>query len=166
MIRILVAGAGNIFLGDDGFGVEVVRRLRELRLPEGVEAIDFGINGIDLTYALLDGCEAAVLVDAVQRGGAPGTLYLIEPDPAPGDPAPDELLMSGHDLDPAKVLRLVQALGGTCRRVLLLGCEPQTFGEAGEGMMGLSPPVQAAIAPALSMVERIVLELSGAEVSA
>lgn len=164
MTRILVACTGNIFLGDDGFGVEVARRLRGRRLPDGVRVVDFGIRGIDLTYALLDGWDAAVLVDTVQRGGAPGDLYVIEPDLPQGEPAPEDLLMSGHDLDPAKVLRLVHALGGVCRRVLLLGCEPQTFGDPQDGMLGLSAPVQDAIEQAVLMVERLVLELSEPEI--
>ena len=159
MTRILVAGTGNIFWGDDGFGSEAARRLQAQGVPEGVTVVDFGISGIDLTYALLDGVEAAVLIDTVQRGGAPGDLYVIEPRLPEGDPAPEDLLMSGHDLDPAKVLRLVHALGGTCRRVLLVGCEPQTFGDAQDGLMGLSPPVESAIEPALLTVRQLVQEL-------
>ena len=77
--RILIAGIGNIFLGDDAFGVEVARRLVRRRLPDGVRVVDFGIRGLDLTYALLDGYEAVILVDAAPRGGPPGTLYVLEP---------------------------------------------------------------------------------------
>src|ERR1700736_5676334 len=79
--RILIACVGNIFLGDDAFGVEVARRLAYHPLPPGVRVIDFGIRGLDLTYALLDGCEGPILVDAAPRGEAPGTLSVIQPDP-------------------------------------------------------------------------------------
>lgn len=90
MKAILVAGVGNIFNGDDAFGVEVVRRLAQRKLPDGVRAIDFGIRGIDLTYALLDGYGALVLVDTAQRGELPGTISIVEPDLAepPGRPIP------------------------------------------------------------------------------
>ncbi len=128
--RVLIAGIGNIFLGDDAFGVEVAQRLATHALPEGVHVVDFGIRGLDLTYTLLDDhYDAVVLVDAAQRGGAPGTLYVIEPsegdavEPVPLDPS--EALIDTHNMDPAKVLRLVRALGGHLQHILLLGCEPQ-----------------------------------------
>ena len=158
MTRVLVAGVGNIFKGDDGFGVEVVQRLARGDLPAGVRVVDFGIRGVDLTYALLDGCEAAVLVDTAQRGGAPGDLYVIEPEFDDRAPAPEDLMISGHDLDPAKVLRVVRAMGGACRRILLVACEPLTFGGE-DGAMGLSPPVAAAIATAQGLVEDVVRQL-------
>lgn len=167
MSSILVAGVGNIFRGDDGFGVEVAQRLAKRQLPPGVKVIDFGIRGIDLTYALLDGYPAAVLVDAVQRGGDPGTLYVIEPDLQPGDEvAPDELLISAHDLDPAKVLRLVKALGGRCERLMLVGCEPATFGDEHEGAMGLSAAVAAAVVEAVPTIETLIDELLGEQTGA
>jgi hydrogenase maturation protease len=158
MTRVLVAGVGNIFKGDDGFGVEVVQRLARRDLPAGVRVVDFGIRGVDLTYALLDGCEAAVLVDTAQRGGAPGDLYVIEPEFDDQAPAPEDLMISGHDLDPAKVLRVVRAMGGACRRILLVACEPLTFGGE-DGAMGLSPPVAAAVATAQGLVEDVVRQL-------
>lgn len=163
MSGLLVAGIGNLFKGDDAFGVEVVRRLAGCRLPDRVKLVDFGIRGIDLTYALLDGYEAAVLVDTAQRGGAPGDIYVIEPEIPAGDPAPEDLMMSGHDLDPAKVLRLVSAMGGGCRRILLVACEPLTFGDEQEGAMGLSGPVAAAVDRAVATVEGLVQELLEAE---
>ncbi len=167
MSSILVAGVGNIFRGDDGFGVEVAQRLAKRQLPPGVKVIDFGIRGIDLTYALLDGYRTAVLVDAVQRGGDPGTLYVIEPDLQPGDEvAPDELLISAHDLDPAKVLRLVKALGGRCERLMLVGCEPATFGDEHEGAMGLSAAVAAAVVEAVPTIETLIDELLGEQTGA
>jgi hydrogenase maturation protease len=163
MTAILIAGIGNIFNGDDAFGVEVARLLSQRRLPAGVKVIDFGIRGIDLTYALLDGYDAAVLIDTAQRGERPGTISVIEPDhEAPGAAAPEDLMLSPHELDPAKVLRLVTALGGACKRVLLVACEPLTFG--GEaGVMGLSKPVAAALDAAVTTVEELVAEIAGAQ---
>jgi hydrogenase maturation protease len=156
MTRILVAGIGNIFKGDDDFGVEVTRRLAQRPLPSLVTVADFGIRGIDLTYALLDGCEAAVLVDTAQRGEPPGTISVIEPQLPPVDQAPENLLLPLHDLDPATVLRLVAAMGGTCRRILLVACEPFTFGDDIEGVIGLSAPVSAALGPAVAAVEELI----------
>jgi len=160
---ILVAGIGNIFNGDDAFGVEVVRRLAGRSLPAGVKVIDFGIRGIDLTYALLDDYRAAVLVDTAQRGERPGTISVVEPEQMEaGAPSAEDLMLSPHELDPAKVLRLVTALGGNCKRVLLVACEPLTFGGE-QGVMGLSEPVAAALDAAVATVEDLVVELTGAE---
>jgi len=160
MKRILVAGLGNIFKGDDGFGVEVARRLAARSLPSPVKVVDFGIRGIDLTYALLDGCEAAILVDTAKRGETPGTVTIIEPElPSPEELAPEDLMLEPHDLDPAKVLRLVTALGGECPRLLLVACEPETFGGEETGAMGLSQAVFEAAGKAASAVERLVDEL-------
>ncbi|MGJ0451973.1 MAG: hydrogenase maturation protease [Methylocystis sp.] len=156
MTSILVACVGNIFNGDDAFGVEVARRLSQVTLPDGVRVIDFGIRGIDLTYALMDGYDAVILVDAAQRGQAPGVVSVVEPDLIEaGGPTPEDLALSPHELDPAKVLRLVSALGGTCRRVLLVACEPLTLGGE-EGVMGLSEPVTAAVAVAAETVEELI----------
>jgi hydrogenase maturation protease len=155
MSEVLVAGVGNVFLGDDAFGVEVARRLAGRSLPAGVEVADFGIRGIDLTYALLDRYDAAVLVDAVVRGGAPGTLYVLEPETAADGPEP----MMPHDLDPAKVLAVVRAMNGRCRRILLVGCEPESLGDEYEGRMGLSETVAAAVDRAVETVESLVAEL-------
>src|SRR5436190_1620658 len=138
--RVLVAGVGNIFLGDDAFGVEVVQRLARRPLPDGVRVVDFGIRGLDLTYALLDGYEAVVLVDATPRGGTPGTLYVLEVDTAQalgGAPAVD-----AHSLDPVKVLRLAATMGCRVERLLLVGCEPATPVDVEDMSMGLSAPVQ------------------------
>lgn len=160
MSGILIAGVGNIFKGDDAFGVEVAQRLARKILPDGVKVVDFGIRGIDLTYALLDGYRAAVLVDAVRRGEPPGTVYVIEPEwPSDSEPDPEEPFIEPHDLDPAKVLRLVRALGGRPGRLLLVGCEPQTFGDEDEGAMGLSPPVAAAVDEAIKTIENLIGEL-------
>jgi len=157
MSGILVAGVGNIFKGDDGFGVEVAQRLARRQLPPDVKVVDFGIRGIDLTYALLDGYRAAVVVDAMQRREVPGTVTIVEPErPSDETPAPEDLIISPHDLDPAKVFRLVRALGGSCERLLLVACEPATFGDEEEGLMGLSPPVAAAVDHAVAAVETLV----------
>jgi hydrogenase maturation protease len=152
--QVLVAGIGNIFLGDDAFGVEVAQRLLRRPWPSEVQVRDFGIRGFDLAYAILDGPELTILVDALPRGGPPGTLYLLEPDPLPADAPP--ATVEGHALDPLTVLRLVQALGGSPPRLLVVGCEPATFGPEDEGLMGLSAPVEAAIDGAMDMVEQLV----------
>src|SRR5262245_26607892 len=128
--RILIAGVGNIFLGDDAFGVEVARRLMRRPLPEGVRVADFGIRGLDLTYALLDGYEAVILVDAAPRGAPPGTLYVLEPELDGADgPEGHGPVVEMHNLDPQKVLRLTRVLGGAVERVLLVGCEPHPLAE-------------------------------------
>ncbi len=153
--RILVAGIGNIFLGDDAFGVEVVRRLARRPLPEGVRAEDFGIRGIDLAYALSE-CETAILVDAAPRGGEPGTLYVIEPQaPADGGGSAADL-PDAHGLTPEAVLRLVTVLGGATPRVLLVGCEPRPLDAEEDACMDLSPPVRAAVEEAVPLVESLV----------
>jgi hydrogenase maturation protease len=157
--RILVAGVGNIFLGDDAFGVEVVQRLARRPLPGEVRVVDFGIRGLDLTYALLDGYEAVVLVDAVPRGGPPGTLYLLEPNRGEPAEAPDGLLIETHGMDPVKVLRLAAAMGGQVERLLLVGCEPAPLVEAEDLQMGMSEPVQAAVGEAVALIEDLVVRL-------
>lgn len=159
MTSILVACVGNIFNGDDGFGVEVARGLSQAKLPDSARVIDFGIRGIDLTYALMDGYDAVILVDAAQRGEAPGVVSVVEPEfVEDGELSPEDLAISPHDLDPAKVLRLVSALGGSCRRVLLVACEPLTFG-GDEGAMGLSAPVAAAVGVAVDTIGELIDEM-------
>jgi hydrogenase maturation protease len=162
--RILVAGIGNIFLGDDAFGVEVARRLAARPQPDGVRVADFGIRGIDLTYALLDGYETVILVDATPRGGQPGTLYVIEPDVGgPAESGVAELMFETHNLDPVKVLRLAAALGGRVQRVLVVGCEPAPLGGEDEMQMGLSEPVRTAVNEAVLLVESLVAQTLRAE---
>ena len=160
--RILVAGIGNIFLGDDAFGVEVAWRMSRRAMPENVRVADFGIRGMDLAYALLDGYDAAILVDAAARGGDPGTLYVIEPEPesedAEGDP--DAALVEAHGMNPMRVLDMARALGGRPKRVLVVGCEPATLGDEIEGAMGLSAPVEAAVGGAIAMVESLVSRIT------
>jgi hydrogenase maturation protease len=158
--RILVAGIGNIFLGDDGFGPAMARRLAARPWPRGVDVRDFGIRGLDLAYALA-GYDHAVLVDAVPRGGAPGTLYVIEPTLEADAAAVPE----AHGMDPVKVLHLARALGGTPPHTLIVGCEPEPLPPdldpttiVGE----LSPPILAALAPAQALVESLIAELRDA----
>ncbi len=160
MSPILVAGIGNIFNGDDGFGVAVAQRMAGRPLPAGVTVKDFGIRGLDLTYALLDGYAAVILVDTAQRGEPPGTVYVIEPEPSDlAGPQPEDLLLSPHDLDPARVLRLASALGGQCQRVVLVACEPASLGDDEWGAMELTQPVAAAIDVAADLVEQVVNQL-------
>jgi len=157
--RILVAGIGNIFLGDDAFGVEVAQLLARQTMPEGVRVVDFGIRGFDLAYALMDGYDAAILVDTLAHGGAPGTLAVIEPDLA-ALPDADPRAVAMHSIDPLTVLMLVRTLGGQPPPVYVVGCEPLTFGPE-EGQMGLSAPVQAAIEEATRIVRSLVGNLLG-----
>jgi hydrogenase maturation protease len=147
--KILVAGVGNIFLGDDGFGVEVALALSQRQLPEGVKVKDFGIRGFDLAYALLDPWDAVVIVDALPRGQAAGTLYVVEPDLAA---ASAETAINPHGMDPVRVLNLAASQGTISAQVLVVGCEPLDFGDELEGRMGLSAPVQAAVEEAAKMV--------------
>jgi len=156
--RILVAGVGNIFLGDDGFGVEVVRRLAGRKLPEGAELVDFGIRGMDLVYALQDDYEGVVFVDATPRGEKPGTVYIIEPEIE----EEGEVVLDTHGMDPLKVLKLARALGAKPSRILVVGCEPQVVlsGEDYDDMlMELSEPVGTAVEEAAKLVESLVEEI-------
>src|SRR5262249_10237920 len=148
--RILIAGIGNIFLGDDAFGSEVARRMMAHPLPDGVRVVDFGIRGLDLAYALLDDRDVTILIDAMPHGGPPGTLYVIEPDPVDArEPSTGEPVIEGHSMDPVRVLRMAAAMGGKPRRVLVVGCEPATLGSDDEPAMGLSPPVEAVVDEAI-----------------
>lgn len=151
--RTLVAGVGNIFFGDDGFGVEVARRLAECELPDEVTVADYGISGMHLAYDLSDGYDRAILIDATPRGGTPGTVYVLEPDqPAEaGGAIFDTALFDAHGMQPDVVLGLLGMLGGNTGRMLIVGCEPAS---AGPGI-GLSAPVAAAVDDAV----RKVLEL-------
>ena len=156
-MRVLVAGVGNIFRGDDAFGVEVARRLLARPHPEGVRVRDFGTRGHDLAYAILDGYDVLILVDATARGGAPGTLYTLELDPAE---AMRTAPTGGHGVDLPAALRLVRELGGALPRVFLVGCEPADLGPEDEGAMGLSGPVQRAVEEAVAVVQELVAETS------
>jgi hydrogenase maturation protease len=153
-LSILVACIGNIFQGDDAFGCEVARLLMQRVNTNDVRVVDFGIRGFDLTWALVDAPELTILVDAVSRGGEPGTLYTIEPDlEDQGDVGPQTV--DAHSMDPLSVLRAAKALSGHLGRILLVGCEPGDLGGA-EGRMGLTPQVSAAIEEAAVMVESLI----------
>jgi hydrogenase maturation protease len=156
--RVLVAGIGNVFLGDDGFGVALANRLAAGELPPGVEVVDFGIRGMDLAWAMQEGYDAVILLDALPRGGEAGSLYLLEPEVEPGGRAVD-----AHGMDPATVLALVHALGGTPPRTLVVGCEPGVLPAEGEDVApGLSEPVRAALVEGMRMVETALEELGSA----
>jgi hydrogenase maturation protease len=161
--RILVACIGNIFLGDDGFGTEVARRLAAHALPPEVSVKDFGIRGLDLTYALLDPYELTILVDACPRGGEPGSVYLIEPDPLVESDEPP--CLEAHSMNPMNVLRVVRAMGGATGKILIVGCEPADLGPE-EGQLGLSEPVEAAVDEAVAMIETLVAKLLEGELAA
>jgi hydrogenase maturation protease len=154
--RVLVAGVGNIFLGDDGFGVEVVRRLAGRELPEGVEVADFGIRGMDLAYALQDEYEVVVFVDALPRGEKPGTVYLLEPEIGEDG----EVALDTHGMDPVNVIKLSRALGARPARTLVVGCEPQTVVDYEDMVMELSDPVRAAVEEAVKVVESLVEKIN------
>ncbi len=150
--RTLVAGLGNIFLSDDGFGVEVVRRLAAKTFPDWVRVADFGIRGVHLAYELLDHpYETTILVDATPRGAKPGTIYLIEPEPDDSDPAASAT-PDAHGMNPAAVLALLKTLGGTPGRILIVGCEPASLEEG----IGLSAPVAAAVQEAITLIKEII----------
>ena len=155
--RVLIAGVGNLFMADDAFGCEVARRLAGRSLPEEVRVVDFGIRSVDLTYAMLDGYDAVILVDAASRGEPPGTLYVIEPQT---DKAPN-VVLDGHGMDLVKVLDAVAALGGNIGSVLVVGCEPTPRDADADWEMSLSAPVQAAVEPAIALVESLVDRILG-----
>jgi hydrogenase maturation protease len=152
----LVAGIGNIFFGDDAFGSEAARRLMIENWPEHVRIVDFGIGGFDLTYALMEGYDTVILLDATPRGGAPGTLYVIEPELNDTDRAE----IDPHGMEPLRVLSVARGMGATWGRLLVVGCEPlpETVDPEGPGSMGMSEPVQAAVENTVEIVRRIICE--------
>ena len=155
--RILVAGIGNIFLGDDGFGVEVVNRLSSRPLPECVTVVDFGTRSYDLAYALMQNWKLAILVDALPGGEKPGTIYTVEPTlPAQ---EPDQVCeIDPHSMNPESVLRLVSASGGKVGRILVVGCEPATVEFDEQRGTSLSEPVQAAVDEAVRVIEELIAQ--------
>jgi hydrogenase maturation protease len=157
---ILVAGIGNVLLADDGFGVEVARLLTQRELPLGVKVADFGIRGMDLAYELQEDYDAAVLVDAVSRGAPPGTLFVIE-----HDPADDEGVLDPHGMSPLRVLGLARVLGTVPPRILVVGCEPEVVLGGGdeELSIGLSPLVRVAAEQAVALVEQLLDQLRTGE---
>jgi hydrogenase maturation protease len=161
--RILIAGIGNIFLADDGFGVEVANRLANQTFPPGVRVVDFGIRGFDLAYALMEGYETTILVDAFPGEGQPGDLFVIEPDPAEFNcSAAQPGFVEPHAMNPINVLRMATSMGGELKRILLVGCVPATLGPE-EGQMGLSEPVAAAVDEATKLVGSLVIRVLAGE---
>ncbi len=159
---ILIAGIGNVFLGDDGFGVEVAQRLTEVELPRWARVGDYGTSGMQLAFDLLDGYATTILIDAVPRGERPGTLCVLEIDaqnrreqPENDGPA-DVPNFDAHGINPQAVLDLLGLLGGDVGRVLVLGCEPTDVGER----LGLSDPVRAAVPDAVRKIEELAREES------
>jgi hydrogenase maturation protease len=158
-LRVLVAGIGNVFMADDGFGVEVAAALSGRELPAGVHVVDFGIRGMDLVFALGEGYDIAVFVDAVPRGEEPGALFVIEPDL--DGIAEGPVTLDAHGMDPVKVLTLAATLGPVPERILVVGCEPavRMTGEEDEIVGSLSEPVRAAVEPAAELVESLVRQI-------
>ncbi len=152
-VKVLVAGVGNIFLGDDAFGCEVARRLMAKPQREGVRVVDYGIRGFDLAYGI-EHADAAILIDIVPRGVAPGTLCVVEPGDAPEHAASPE----PHAMTPNRVLDFIQGAKRPSY-VRIVGCEPATFGEEGLGQMGLSAEVERSIDAAVQVVEQLLGEL-------
>jgi len=151
--RVLVAGVGNVFLGDDGFGPAVLDRLGERPLPDGVRAVDYGIRGVHLSFDLLDDWDALVLVDALPGDGPPGELRLLEVADADLAGSPP---LDAHGLHPLAVLSALPGLGGRLPRTVVLGCTPASVEEG----MALSPRVRAAVRPAADRVRALVAELA------
>ena len=149
---ILVAGVGNIFLGDDAFGSEVARRMQGHNTPH-VRIVDFGIRGLDLAYALGDGYTAVIIVDACARGDEPGTMYVIEPDLDEIDSVPPAV--EAHAMDPLRVLAMARSMGTELRNVRIVGCEPETL-DSDDGRIGLSPRVAAAVEAAIIEIRSLV----------
>jgi hydrogenase maturation protease len=154
---ILIAGIGNIFLGDDGFGVEVARHLLQSELPDSIRVVDFGIRGLDLVYTLQDGYETTVLIDAYPHGHEPGTVSVLELDPNQVDTAEGSFI-EPHSMHPLNVLRMAKSMNGNFKRVLLIGCEPAYLG-GDEGHMGLSPAVEAAVEVAVKKTEVLIKKI-------
>jgi len=150
MSGILVAGIGNIFLSDDGFGVEVVRRLAAHPMPEGVTVADYGIRGIHLAYELLGGYDRLILIDAISRGSRPGTIQVLVPDDVPATGA----IPDAHGMDPLAVFAYLASIGGDPVPTLIVGCEPATL----EENIGLSEPVQKAVDEAIAVVLSLINE--------
>lgn len=151
---ILVAGVGNIFLGDDAFGVEVVQRLAKRSLPPKVRVVDFGIRSYDLAYALMEPWDLVILVDAVPRGDEAGTVFLIEVEPT----QLAGFSFDAHSMNPAAVLQLVSGLGGKPGWVLVVGCEPLKVDADQIGEGALSEPVRAGVDEAIRMIEELIAE--------
>ena len=155
-MKILIAGIGNVLQGDDAFGCEVIRELSRGDLPRQVTATDFGIRGHDLAYALTDGYDLAILVDAVSCKRSPGTVCVIEPDlNRLNELAP--MTVDAHSLNPVAVLQMAQSVGALGSKLLLVGCEPAALKNEG-GEIGLSKPVRQAVPEAVKIIRSLITE--------
>jgi hydrogenase maturation protease len=162
--QILVAGIGNTWMRDDGFGSEVVKRLGGRELPAGVTVLDFGTGGLDLAYEVMRGYDALMLVDVSRQGGEPGTLYVMEADEADVSAGiEDGAMVDPHGMDPETVLRFVKAVGGWPGKVIVIACEPKEIEDFG---IGLSGDVGAAVDQAVELVLATVDELRNEPVPA
>ena len=154
--RILIACVGNIFLGDDAFGVEVAQRLSREPMPDGVAVTDFGIRSYDLAYALMQPWDLVILVDAVSRGERPGTVFAVEPDISALSEQGANTAFDAHTMNPVSVIQMVTALGGHCPRMIVVGCEPASVDAADDGQFGLSELVRAAMDEAIQLIRETV----------
>jgi hydrogenase maturation protease len=155
--QILIAGIGNTWQRDDGFGSEVARRLEAVELPDGVAVIDFGTGGLDLAYQVMYGYDALLMIDISRQGGAPGTLYVMEVDEDEvSSGVEDGDALNPHGMDPETVLRFIKLTGGWPGKVVIVACEPQTIEEMG---VGLSPVVEEAVGRAVDLVLETAREL-------
>jgi hydrogenase maturation protease len=155
--KILVAGIGNIFLGDDAFGSEVARRLMNETLPEEVRVADFGIRSYDLAYAMMEEYDVTIFVDITSQSQSPGTLYLIEPDLNQLDQL-DEKMADAHSMNPVRVLQMLRTFGSSPKKLYLVGCEPATL-EVEDGEIGLSESVEGAVPQAIELIKSLVDDL-------
>ena len=153
--QTLVACIGNIFLGDDGFGCEMARELQKMRLPDDAKVIDYGIRGLDLAYALLESYRAVIFVDAVTRGGQPGTIYILQCANAPPD-MHKLTPLDPHSMEPANLLAMARSLGEVTSEIYIVGCEPADFGDELVGRMGLSDAVAGALPEAARAVADLI----------
>jgi hydrogenase maturation protease len=157
--QILVAGIGNAWLRDDGFGGEVAKLLGERELPAGVHVIDFGTGGLDLAYEVMRGYDALILIDVSRQGGPPGTLYVMEAQPEDVDgQIEDGQMLDPHGMDPETVLRFVKYVGGWPGRVFVVACEPEVVEDVG---FGLSESVSGALTRAVDVVLETVAGVLG-----
>jgi len=162
--RVLVAGVGNIFLSDDGFGVEVARRMASTELPDGVRVADYGTSGMHLAYDIADGYDTTILVDAAPRGGPPGTLTVLEVGPedrpdlaaSAGGQIAGSRLFNAHGMQPDVVFGVLEMLGPKAGRILVVGCQPASLEEG----IGLSEPVAAVLDEAIRVVTKLAADLS------
>ena len=156
--QVLIAGIGNAWQRDDGFGSEVARRIEGRELPDGVAVIDFGTGGLDLAYQVMYGYDGLLMVDVSRQGGSPGTLYVMEvdEDEVPGGSVEDGEVLNPHAMDPETVLRFIKITGGWPGKVVIVACEPETVEEMG---VGLSPVVEEAVERAVDLVLETAKEL-------